>query len=62
MTLNSRTAWRLEGIHPDKTEPFNAFINFYSTADKAATAMVEIERQGFEHCKIWPPTAIAQLG
>lgn len=62
MKLNSQTAWRLEGIHPDKVEPFDTFINFYTTQAKAEEAKAEIERQGFEHCRITPPGNLSQLG
>lgn len=62
MKLNSKNAWRLDGVHPDKVEPFDVYINFYSSEAKAAEAKVEIERQGYEHCHITPPAAVQQLG
>lgn len=62
MTPSSRTHWRVEGIHPDKREPFNIFINFYRTKAKADEAKAEIERQGYEHVTIIPPAAVKQLG
>ena len=55
MKPNSKTSWRLEGTHPDKVEPFDVYINFYSTQAKAEEARLEIERQGYEHCHITPP-------
>lgn len=51
----SRTHWRVEGIHPDKKEPFDTFINFYTTEEKAKEAKAEIERQGYEYVTITPP-------
>ena len=62
MKLNSKTSWRLEGTHPDKREPYDVFINFYSTQSKAEEAKQEIERQGYEHCTITPPGNLKQLG
>lgn len=62
MKPSSRTHWRVEGIHPDKKEPFDTFISFYATLAKAEDAKIEIERQGFEHTRIFPPAALAQLG
>lgn len=58
MKASSLTHWRLEGRHPDKKEPFDLFINFYTTQAKAQVAMQEIERQGFEHCHITAPAAL----
>lgn len=55
MTPTSKTHWRVEGIHPDKKEGFDTFINFYSTQAKAEAAKGEIERQGFEYVTITPP-------
>lgn len=62
MKPSSRTHWRVEGIHPDKKEPFDTYINFFATQTKAQEAAAEIERQGFEHVNIIPPAAIKQLG
>jgi hypothetical protein len=56
MKPSSRTHWRVEGTHPDKVDPFDVFINFYSTEERALIAKAEIERQGFEHVTITPPT------
>lgn len=55
MKPSSKTHWRVEGIHPDKKEPFSTFINFYSTKARAEIAKTEIERQGFEYVTITPP-------
>lgn len=55
MKPSSNTHWRVEGIHPDKKEPFNTFINFYSSEARANDAKTEIERQGFEHVTVIPP-------
>ncbi len=60
--LTSRNAWRLEGTHPDKKEPFDTYINFYSSEAKAEEAKAEIERQGYEFCHVTPPDAVRQLG
>ena len=55
MKPSSKTHWRVEGTHPNKVDPFDVFINFYSTKAKAEIAKAEIERQGFEYVTITPP-------
>jgi hypothetical protein len=56
------THYTVQGIHPDKKDPFDRFINYYPTREKAVAAKAEIEQQGFEHVTITPPAALKQLG
>ena len=55
MKPSSNTHWRVEGTHPYKTEPFDVYINFYTSEVKAKEAAEEIKRQGYEHIHITPP-------
>lgn len=47
--------WRVEAIHPHKIDPFDTYINHFSTSEKADACKAELERQGYEHITITPP-------
>lgn len=49
------THWEVSGHHPDKREPFNVYINFFSTEALALACKEELIRLGYEHINIVPP-------
>lgn len=49
------THYTVEAIHPDKKEPFDTYINYYADEKRARAAVVELEKQGYEHISIRPP-------
>ena len=59
MRPSSKTHWRVEGTHPYKIEPFDVFINFYTSLSLAQEAEKYLEEQGYEHIIITPPGNLA---
>lgn len=55
MTTPRYDWWQVQAIHPDKTEPFDIYVNRFPTEKRAREVMADLTRQGYEHINLIEP-------
>lgn len=55
MTQRWKTHYTVQAIHPDKKEPFDIYINYFTTLSLAKEAAAVLLDQGYDHITISPP-------
>ena len=53
--------WSVQGIHPDKKDPYDVYINRFPTEAKANAMKASLMEQGYEHITITPPDYLKGL-